>query len=241
MMRLQKYMSECGVASRRKSEELILKGEVYVNGRQVTELGFKVSPKDEVIVSGKEISKEDKEYYLLYKPNKTLSSVKDDKGRTTVVDLIESKSKLFPVGRLDYDTSGLLLITNDGELSNILTHPKYEIERVYEVKIDGLIKGSEIKTLESGIVIGGVKTKKCRIKLKKIDKKNKKSYLTVTLEEGKNHEVKNLFSYFGYKVLKLKRTRFAFLALDNLKMGEYRRLSVKEVKDLKSLNNKSQR
>lgn len=235
MMRLQKYMSECGVASRRKSEELILKGEVYVNGRQVTELGFKVSPKDEVIVLGKEIKKEDKEYYLLYKPNKTVSSVKDDKGRTTVIDLIESKSKLFPVGRLDYDTSGLLLITNDGELSNILTHPKYEVERVYEVKIDGLIKGTEIKILENGIIINNEKTKKCKIKLKKLDKKNKKSYLTVTLEEGKNHEVKNLFSYFNYKVLKLKRTKYAFLTLDNLKMGEYRRLSMKEIKDLKNL------
>lgn len=235
MMRLQKYMSECGVASRRKSEELILKGEVYVNGKKITELGFQVSPNDEVIVSGKEIRKEDKEYYLLYKPNKTVSSVKDEKGRTTVVDLIESKSKLFPVGRLDYDTSGLLLITNDGELSNMLTHPKYEIERVYEVKIDGLIKGSEIKTLENGVIINNVKTKRCKIKLKKIDKKNKKSYLTVTLEEGKNHEVKNLFAYFDYKVLKLKRIRFAFLTLDNLKMGEYRRLSAKEIKTLKSL------
>ena len=235
MMRLQKYMSECGVASRRKSEELIKKGEVYVDGRQITELGFQVSSKDEVIVSGKEIKKEDKEYYLLYKPNKTVSSVKDEKGRTTVVDLIESKAKLFPVGRLDYDTSGLLLITNDGELSNILTHPKYEIERVYEVKIDGLIKGNEIKTLENGIVINNIKTKKCKIKLKKLDKNNKKSYLTVKLEEGKNHEVKNLFAYFNYKVLKLKRVRFAFLTLDNLKMGEYRKLNVKEIKDLKSL------
>ena len=235
MMRLQKYMSECGVASRRKSEELILKGEVYVNGKKITELGFQVSPNDEIIVSGKEIRKEDKEYYLLYKPNKTVSSVKDEKGRTTVVDLIESKSKLFPVGRLDYDTSGLLLITNDGELSNMLTHPKYEIERVYEVKIDGLIKGNEIKTLENGVIINNVKTKRCKIKLKKIDKKNKKSYLTVTLEEGKNHEVKNLFAYFDYKVLKLKRIRFAFLTLDNLKMGEYRRLSAKEIKTLKSL------
>lgn len=235
MMRLQKYMSECGVASRRKSEELIKKGEVYVNGRQITELGFQVSSKDEVIVSGKEIKKEDKEYYLLYKPNKTVSSVKDEKGRTTVVDLIESKAKLFPVGRLDYDTSGLLLITNDGELSNILTHPKYEVERVYEVKIDGLIKGNEIKALENGIVINNIKTKKCKIKLKKLDKNNKKSYLTVKLEEGKNHEVKNLFAYFNYKVLKLKRVRFAFLTLDNLKMGEYRKLNVKEIKDLKSL------
>lgn len=236
-MRLQKYMSECGVASRRKSEELILKGEVYVNGKQITELGYQVSLKDEVIVSGKEIKKEDKEYYLLYKPNKTVSSVKDEKGRTTVIDLIESKSKLFPVGRLDYDTSGLLLITNDGELSNILTHPKYEIKRVYEVKIDGLIKGNEIKTLENGVLINNVKTKKCKIKLKKVDKKNKKSYLTITLEEGKNHEVKNLFGYFNYKVLKLKRIRYAFLTLDNLKMGEYRRLSIKEIKDLKELKN----
>ena len=236
MMRLQKYMSECGVASRRKSEELILKGEVYVNGKQVTELGFKVSPRDEIIVSGNEIKREEKEYYLLYKPNKTVSSVKDDKGRATVIDLIESKSKLFPVGRLDYDTSGLLLITNDGELSNVLTHPKYEVERVYEVKIDGLIKGTEIKVLESGIIINNEKTKKCKIKLKKLDKKNKKSYLTVTLQEGKNHEVKNLFSYFNYKVLKLKRVKYAFLTLDNLKMGEYRRLSIKEIKDLKNLN-----
>ncbi len=239
-MRLQKYMSECGVASRRKSEELILKGEVYVNGKKVTELGYQVTSKDEVIVSGKEIKKEDKEYYLLYKPNKTVSSVKDEKGRTTVIDLIESKSKLFPVGRLDYDTSGLLLITNDGELSNILTHPKYEIERVYEVKIDGIIKGNEIKILENGVLINGIKTKKCKIKLKKIDKKNKKSYLTIILEEGKNHEVKNLFAYFNYKVLKLKRIKYAFLTLDNLKMGEYRKLNIKEVKKLFSLNsNKS--
>ena len=235
MVRLQKYMSECGVASRRKSEELILKGEVYVNGKQITELGYQVTSKDEVIVSGEEIKKEEKEYYLLYKPNKTVSSVKDEKGRTTVIDLIESKSKLFPVGRLDYDTSGLLLITNDGELSNILTHPKYEVERVYEVKIDGLIKGEEIKTLSNGVIINGIKTKKCKIKLKKIDKKNNKSYLQITLEEGKNHEVKNLFNYFGYKVLKLKRIRYAFLTLENLKMGEYRKLNIKEIKKLKSL------
>ena len=235
-MRLQKYMSECGVASRRKSEELILKGEVYVNGKKITELGFKVSPNDEIVVSGKPLKKENKEYYLLYKPNKTVSTVKDEKGRTTVIDLIESKSKLFPVGRLDYDTSGLLLITNDGELSNILTHPKYEIERVYEVKIDGLIKINEIKALESGVIINGIKTKKCKIKLKKADKKNKKSYLTITLEEGKNHEVKNLFAYFNYKVLKLKRIKYAFLTLENLKMGEYRSLNIKEIRKLKSLN-----
>ena len=235
MIRLQKYMSECGVASRRKSEELILKGEVFVNGIKVTELGTKVNQGDEIVVSGKVLKKEDKEYYLLYKPEGVVSTVKDEKNRTTVIDLIESKNKLFPVGRLDYDTTGVLLITNDGELANELSHPKNEIERVYEVKINGIIKIEEVKKLENGIIVDGEKTKRCKIKLKKQDKRNKKSYLVVTLEEGKNHEVKNLFSYFGYEVVKLKRIRYAFLNLENLKMGEYRSLSVKEIKTLYSL------
>lgn len=235
MIRLQKYMAECGVASRRKSEELILKGEVYVNGKQVKELGTKINEKDEVIVSGNTIGKESKEYYLLYKPNKVVSTVKDEKGRTTVVDLIESKNKLFPVGRLDYDTTGVLLITNDGELSNKLTHPKFEVERVYEVKLEGIIKIAEAKTIENGVVIDGVKSKKCKIKLKKVDKKNNKSYLIVTLEEGKNHEVKNMFKCFNYEVVKLKRIKYSFLTLEGLNMGEYRRLNAKEIKALKSL------
>ncbi len=235
MMRLQKYMSECGVASRRKSEELIKKGEVYVNGRQITELGFQVSSKDEVIVSGKEIKKEDKEYYLLYKPNKTVSSVKDEKGRTTVIDLIDTKEKIFPVGRLDYDTSGLLLLTNDGKLTNLLTHPSHNIEKTYNAKIDGIINIDEVKELEKGIILDNVKTKKCKVKIKKIDKKNNKSYVEITITEGRNHQVKNMFMYFNHKVLKLKRTNYSFLNLNGLKVGEYRKLSIKEVKKLYSL------
>ncbi len=235
MIRLQKYMSECGIASRRKSEELIKKGEVSVNGVIVTELGTKVNGNEEIIVSGKILRKEDKEYYLLYKPKGVISSAIDDKNRTTVIDLIESKKKLFPVGRLDYNTTGVLLITNDGELTNKLTHPKFEVEKVYEVKLEGIIKIDEVKILESGIMLDGIKTKRCEVKLKKQDKRNNKSYLIIKITEGRNHEVKNMFKYFGYDVIKLKRIRYSFLDLGGLKEGEYRPLNIKEIKKLYSL------
>ena len=170
MERLQKYLSSCGVASRRKSEELIINGKVKVNGKVITELGFKVSSKDVIEVDNNIISKEEKEYYLLYKPEKTICSVSDDKGRITVIDLIDSKNKLFPVGRLDYDTSGLLLITNDGELSNKLTHPSGNIKKTYYVKCSGFVKNDDIKKLEKGILLDGVPTKQAKAKLKKYDK-----------------------------------------------------------------------
>lgn len=232
MERIQKFLSECGVASRRKSEELVLLGKVKVNGVVVKELGTKVSNEDTITVNDKLVQKEDKEYYLLYKPEKVVTTTKDEKARMSVVDLIDTKSKIYPIGRLDYDTSGILLLTNDGELANLLMHPSHDIEKVYNVKIDGLIKGPEIKELENGIIIDGNKTKKAKVKLKKTDLRNRKSYLEVTITEGRNHEVKNMFSHFGYKVLKLKRIRYAYLVLGDLKMGEYRKLSYKEIKDL---------
>lgn len=235
MERLQKYLSNCGVASRRKSEELILSGKVKVNGKVINELGFKISEKDIVCVDNVEVKKQEKVYYLLYKPEKTICSVKDEKGRRTVIDLIDTNEKIFPVGRLDYDTSGLLLLTNDGELTNILTHPSHNVLKTYYAKIDGIIKQEEIKKLESGIVLDGVKTKKAKIKLKRIDKENKKSCVEITISEGRNHQVKNMFMYFGYKVLKLKRTNYAFLDLKGLSISEYRLLSTKEVKKLYSL------
>ncbi len=235
MERLQKYLSRCGIASRRKSEELILSGKVLVNNKIVTELGTKVSSKDEVIVDGKLLLPQEKEYYLLYKPEKVVSTVKDNKGRITVVDLIRTQNKIFPVGRLDYDTSGALILTNDGELSNILTHPKYDIEKEYHVKVEGIVNAKEINILKNGIILDGVKTKKCKIKLKKTDKKNNKSYLTIILTEGRNHEVKNMFKYINKKVIKLKRNRYAFLTLKGLKKGEYRVLTPKEIKELKEL------
>ena len=232
MERLQKYLSSCGIASRRKSEELILAGKVKVNGVVVRELGTKVSDKDEVEVENMEVYRKQKEYYLLYKPEKTICSVSDDKGRVTVVDLIETNEKIFPVGRLDYDTTGLLLLTNDGELTNKLTHPKGSIEKTYIAKVSGLVTGKEIHELENGIELDGVKTKKARAKLKKMDKKNNKSYVELTITEGRNHQVKNMFAALGHKVIKLKRTNYAFFDLEGLKIGEYRLLSAKEVKQL---------
>lgn len=232
MERLQKYLSSCGVASRRKSEELILKGKVKVNGLVVKELGFKVSAKDSVMVDDSLVVKEEKLYYLLYKPEKTICSLKDEKGRKTVIDLIDTKERIFPVGRLDYDTSGLLLLTNDGKLTQGLTHPSGDIKKTYLAKIDGIITSSEIKELEKGIVIDGIKTKKSYAKIKKIDKKNNKSYVELTISEGRNHQVKNMFMYFNHKVLKLKRISYSFLDLSGLKKGEYRNLSIKEVKQL---------
>ena len=232
MERLQKYLSSCGIASRRKSEELILAGKVKVNGKVVTELGTKVSEKDEVEVENMEVYKKEKEYYLLYKPEKTICSVSDEKGRTTIVDLIETNEKIFPVGRLDYDTTGLILLTNDGELTNKLTHPKGFVEKTYIAKVSGIVTGKEIHELEEGIELEGVKTKKARAKLKKIDKKNNKSYVELTITEGRNHQVKNMFAALGHKVLKLKRISYAFFNLEGMKIGEYRRLTAKEVKQL---------
>ena len=234
MERLQKYLSECGVASRRKSEQLILDGKVKVNGKVVTELGTKVSDNDEITVDGVYVKKEEKEYYILNKPDKVICSVKDDKGRVTVVDLINTKEKIFPVGRLDYDTTGLLLLTNDGEITNKLTHPSGSIEKTYYVKADGIINIDDIKKLERGILLDGVLTKKAKVKLKKIDKKNRKSYVEITITEGRNHQVKNMFAAINHKVLKLKRVRYAFFNLEelNLSSGEYRKLTIKEIKKL---------
>ena len=238
MERLQKYLSSCGVASRRKSEQLILDGRVKVNDVVVRELGFKVSSNDSVMVDNSLVSKDEKLYYLLYKPEKTICSLKDEKGRKTVIDLIDTKERIFPVGRLDYDTSGLLLLTNDGELTQILTHPKGNVEKCYIAKIDGIITSKEIKELESGIYLDGVKTKECFAKIQKIDKKNNKSYVDLTITEGRNHQVKNMFEIINHKVLRLKRISYAFLNLSGLSVGEYRKLSIKEVHQLYNECNK---
>ena len=235
MERLQKYLASCGVASRRKSEKLITDGKVRVNDNIITDLGFKVSNKDKIYVDDVLIERTNKVYYLLYKPEKTICSLHDEKGRKTVVDLIDTKERIFPVGRLDYDTTGVLILTNDGELTNLLTHPKGNIRKTYSAKIDGIIKDDEVKKLESGIILDGVKTKKSHVNVRKIDKKNNKSYVEITITEGRNHQVKNMFSAVGHKVLKLKRIAYEFLDLSGLKKGEYRTLDVKEVKQLYSL------
>lgn len=235
MERLQKFLSECGVASRRKSEELIISGKVKVNGEVVKTLGVKVSDSDVVSVNGEVISKSLKEYYLLYKPREVISSVKDEKGRKTVVDLINTETRIYPVGRLDYDTTGVILLTNDGELSNLLTHPNNNITKEYIAKVKGFLKKNDATLLSRGILLNGKKTKPALFKLKKYDKKSDYSYVKVVISEGRNHQVKDMFSFLGYDVLKLKREKYAFLDLSGLKSGEYRKLSLKEVKQLYSL------
>ena len=235
MIRLQKYISECGVASRRKAEELITAGKVSVNGEVVKELGTKINESDAVVVNGKLLKKDNKKYYLLYKPREVISSSKDEKGRKTVVDLIKTTDRIYPIGRLDYDTTGIILLTNDGELSNILTHPSHNVEKEYLAKVKGFFKKEDAKKLSDGVVLNGKKTKKALFKMDRYDKKSDSSYVKVIITEGRNHQVKDMFALLGYDTLKLKRERYAFLNLSGLKSGEYRELSIKEVKRLYSL------
>ena len=239
MERLQKVIAESGIASRRAAEKLISEGRVRVNGEIVTELGTKVTGSDIISVDNKQISKEQKEYYLLYKPRGVISSSSDDKGRVTVVDLIPTKSRIYPVGRLDYDTTGVLLLTNDGEFAQFMMHPKNEIDKVYVAKIKGIIEVDAIKKLESGIVIDGVKTSPAKVKVRKKNKDNFTSIVQITIHEGKNHQVKRMFEEVGYEVIKLKRERVGFLDLSGLSSGEYRTLNPKEVKQLYDLVNRS--
>ncbi len=238
MERLQKIIAKAGVASRRKAEELIKAGRVKVNGSTIFELGFKASGSDVVEIDGIVLKREDKVYYLLNKPRGVVTTVSDEKNRKTVVDLIDEEKRIYPVGRLDYDTTGILWLTNDGELTNLLTHPKNEIEKVYIAKIKGIITPKDLMILKNGVVIDGIKTSKARVKLRKIDKSMNTSIVELTIHEGKNHQVKKMFDKIGYEVLKLKREKIANLDLTGLKSSEYRKLSPKEVKELYSLVNK---
>jgi len=233
MERLQKVIALSGYCSRRKAEELIQKRQVRVNGELITEMGYKVNLTDFIEVEGNPINNtEDKVYYLLNKPRGIVATTKDEKGRKTVVDLIKTNKRIYPVGRLDYDTTGLILLTNDGELTNYLIHPKNNIEKVYVAKIKGLITKDQVRRLCNGVIIDGKKTSKAKAKILKIDKKTNSSVVELIIHEGKNHQVKKMFEAIGYNVLKLKRESIAFLTLDGLKSGEYRSLSVKEVKKL---------
>lgn len=235
MERLQKVIANSGFCSRRKAEEYILAGKVKVNGVVVKELGTKVKKDDEITILNQDLIREEKEYFLLYKPEKTISSVLDDKGRTTVVSLIPSKKRIYPVGRLDYDTTGLLLLTNDGELTNILTHPSHEVEKIYRAKIQGILTVSEIQQIKKGLSIDGRKVVPTYFKVVKTNFENKTSIVRLGIVEGRNHIVKRLFASLDHKVIELKRESYAFLTLEGLKKGEARALTIKEVKKLYSL------
>lgn len=232
MERLQKVIANSGYASRRKAEELITKGKVKVNGQVITTLGTKVDDKDMIEINGQVLGKEEKEYFLLNKPRGVITSTSDDKHRKTVLDLITTDKRIYPIGRLDYDTTGALILTNDGELTNLLMHPSNQIDKVYIAKLNGIVKGEDIYKLEHGILIDGVKTAPAKAKLRKFDREANTSFVELTIHEGKNHQVKNMFEALGFEVLKLKRERISFLDLTGLNSGEYRRLTPKEIKKL---------
>ncbi|ENQ3077717.1 23S rRNA pseudouridine(2605) synthase RluB [Bacillus sp. WLY-B-L8] len=236
MERLQKVIAQAGIASRRKAEELIQQGKVKVNGKVVTELGTKVSAQDKVEVNNIPLEKETPAYFLLYKPTGVISSVTDDKGRKVVTDFFpEIPQRLFPIGRLDYDTSGLILMTNDGEFANILMHPKYKVEKTYVAKVKGPLTGEKIRMLERGVMLEEGKTAPARVKILSWDKRKEIAIVQLTIHEGRNRQVRRMFEAVGCKVMKLKRERYAFLELGNLRPGDARELSPHEVKQLRAL------
>ena len=236
MERLQKVIANIGYCSRRRAEELIVKGEVLVNGEVVRELGTKVKSGDVITVEGNILdNSKNYEYYLLNKPREVVSTVSDEHNRRTVTSLIDTDTRIYPVGRLDYDTSGLILLTNDGYLANELMHPASKIEKRYIVKVDGIVTGYDVKKLRNGVIIDGKRTSRCKVKLKSVDKKKKRSILEITIHEGRNHQVKRMIESIGKSVIKLRREGYAIFDIRGLKTGEYRKLTNKEVAILYSL------
>lgn len=235
MERLQKQISALGYCSRRKAEELIVKGLVKVNGEVVTELGTKVDPNDVIEVEGNTLTKQEKEYYVFNKPREVVSTTSDDKGRKTILDYFDINTRIYPIGRLDYDTTGIILLTNDGEFANLMMKPSSNIKKVYLAKINGILSLEEINTLKKGIKVKGLSYNIDRIKVKKIDKAKNTSMVEITIHEGKNHEIKKIFEYLNYDVLKLTRLSYGSISLGDLPSGKYRKLSIHEVKTLYSL------
>ncbi len=233
-MRLNKFLAACGVASRRSCDELIKDGKVKVNGK-VAGLGLEVGEGDEVTVNGNKVVLKKNEYYILNKPKGYLSTVSDDKGRKTVMDLMPSSvGRIYPVGRLDYDSEGLLILTTDGELAQRLTHPSNEVPKTYLVKIEGTATEATLNPIRSGIEIeGGYVTKKCKAHIVETNKDYTKIHITIT--EGKNREIRKMFAAIGREVTLLKRIKVGELTLRGLDRGKWRKLNKQEVAYLMSL------
>ncbi|MGM0212578.1 pseudouridine synthase [Enterococcus sp. AZ109] len=237
MERLQKVIAHAGIASRRKAESLISEGRVRVNGEVIEELGTKVSKKDIIEVDGVPIYQEEPVYYLFYKPRGVISAVSDDKNRKVVTDyFIGIPERIYPVGRLDYDTSGALLLTNDGDFSQRLSHPKHQVDKVYVAKVKGYADNKTLYPLTKGVMIEGKKTAPARFEVISTDRKAGTSIVELTIHEGRNHQVKNMLAAVGLPVQKLKRERYGDLTLKGLRPGEFRRLNAKEVNSLRNIS-----
>ena len=236
MERVSKFIANSGYASRRKVDELIKEGKVLVNG-DIAKLGQKVSGNDIITIDGKIINSKEKNYlyFLVNKPRGVITTTNDPEGRKIITDLVDCKERIYPIGRLDYDTTGAILLTNDGELTNLLSHPKNNIDKTYLAKLEGIIDVGAINKLKRGIKIDNYKTTPSRVKLKKVDKKTNTCLVEIVIHEGHNHQVKKMFEEVGYNVIRLTRLSFAGLNVKNLKSGEYRSLSLKEVQRLYSL------
>lgn len=226
-MRLNKYLAECGVSSRRKAEEFVIQGRVDLNGKTVESLGVEVDPEnDKVFLDGERLRIPQKVYYLLNKPKKYVTTVSDDKGRATVVELIRESKKIFPVGRLDYDTTGVLILTNDGDFANLLMHPKHKVPRIYKVFIDRALEEDDRLKMLKGLFIEGKKGKFTDITYVK---ENNKRIVNVTAEEGRNRFVKNMFGALRYNVLDLHRINYAGITAEDMPIGAYRKLTNEEI------------
>ncbi len=232
--RLQKYLANQGIAARRKCEEFILDGRVKVNGEVVTELGTKINPEvDKIEFDGKEVNKEEKRVYiLLNKPIGYVTTAKDQFDRPTVLDLVKVKEKVLPVGRLDMYTSGALILSNDGDFINKVTHPKNEIEKTYTVTVKGIVNDEDVKRLSQGVKIDDYVSGKAKVKILKTDEEKNISRLAITIHEGKNREVRKMCEAIGKKVLALHRRSVAGLDVKNMQIGTWRYLSAKEVADI---------
>lgn len=238
VVRLNKYLSSAGVASRRKCDELIKNGEVYVNGKNTELIGMDITPNDVVTLHGKRVNIcEDKKYYLLNKPQGYICSSNDEKNRRSVLELVPNDTRLFTVGRLDYNTEGLIIITNDGELTNKLTHPKHGVFKEYYVEVEGKIDQKHIETLKNGVELDdGTLTGRAKVKLVK---SGAVSRIYVTIGEGKNRQIRRMFESLGYRVLYLCRTKIGEIKLENIELGQYRELTEEELDQITNHNAQS--
>ncbi|TPG89632.1 rRNA pseudouridine synthase [Brevibacillus laterosporus] len=234
--RLQKVLAQAGVASRRSCEELIKQGRVKVNGQVITELGTKVNASvDQILVDNKSIAQEEHVYVLLHKPTGVITSMSDPEGRKTVRDLIKQiPQRVYPVGRLDFDTSGLLIMTNDGELANRLAHPSFEMDKVYRAWVKGIPTSESVLRLAKGIKLEDGMTSPGKAKILERDTNKNRTLLELTIHEGRNRQVRRMCQAIGHPVVTLQRIRISFLTLGNLGLGSYRFLQKEEVERLQS-------